>query len=306
MVNLIANPLVLRAAVLFLCGAIAFVLGMILIRHVRKSLTAENDLHAVSNSPDGLPLHLYNTVIQQLKQQKHELHVQSQAEQQRARLTETFSQAVLTNLCSGVVVFGPNGLVKSSNPAAKEILGITSISGMSPQNIFRGALVRQAVNPAKANAPGAKQAASISSLGDEPETAQLVDEIEAVLHGGSKRRQVEADYQTPSGARRFLSLTVSAIPADDDNPLGVACLITDLTQMDTIRQQQELQSEISAEMALRLRTSLTTIAGYAQQLANNRDPDLASQLASDIAQEAAQLDRSIGGFLSEKRSTASA
>jgi signal transduction histidine kinase len=54
-------------------------------------------------------------------------------------------------------------------------------------------------------------------------------------------------------------------------------------------------------MALELRTSLTTIAGYAQQLARNRDPDLAPQLANDIASEAARLDRHIGGFLAAKR-----
>jgi signal transduction histidine kinase len=52
--------------------------------------------------------------------------------------------------------------------------------------------------------------------------------------------------------------------------------------------------------ALELRTSLTTISGYAQQLARNRDPELAQQLAADIAQEAVRLDRSVGGFLTEK------
>jgi nitrogen fixation/metabolism regulation signal transduction histidine kinase len=51
-------------------------------------------------------------VIQQLKQQKHELLVQSQAEQQRARTSENFSHAVLSNLSCGVLVFGANGLVK--------------------------------------------------------------------------------------------------------------------------------------------------------------------------------------------------
>jgi nitrogen fixation/metabolism regulation signal transduction histidine kinase len=177
MVNLIANPLVLRAVALFLCCATAFLFGMIVIRRVRKSLTEETDLHAVSTSPEGLPLHLYNTVIQQLKQQKYELHVQSQAEQQRARLTETFSQAVLTNLCSGVVVFGPNGLVKTSNPAAKEILGITSISGMSPQNIFRSALVRQTVvRPAKENQPAAKPAGNTSVPSDQTAPAHRLVE----------------------------------------------------------------------------------------------------------------------------------
>ena len=59
-------------------------------------------------------------------------------------------------------------------------------------------------------------------------------------------------------------------------------------------------------MALQLRTSLTTISGYAQQLANSRDSELAKQLAGDIAHEAAQLDHSIGGFLSTKRASQAA
>ena len=53
---------------------------------------------------------------------------------------------------------------------------------------------------------------------------------------------------------------------------------------------------MSAEMALGLRTSLTTIAGYAQQLAANRNPELARQLAADIAAEAAHLDRRLAVF----------
>jgi nitrogen fixation/metabolism regulation signal transduction histidine kinase len=47
-------------------------------------------------------------VIQQLKQQKHELQVQTQTEQHRARTTENYSQAVLSNLSCGVLVFGMN------------------------------------------------------------------------------------------------------------------------------------------------------------------------------------------------------
>ena len=58
---------------------------------------------------------------------------------------------------------------------------------------------------------------------------------------------------------------------------------------------------MSGEMALGLRNSLTTIAGYAQQLAASRDAELARQLAADIAAEAAHLDRTIGGFLADAR-----
>ena len=61
------------------------------------------------------------------------------------------------------------------------------------------------------------------------------------------------------------------MPALDGSLLGAACLINDLSALEHIRLQQELR-------ALELRTSLTTISGYAQQLAKNRDPELAQQL----------------------------
>jgi signal transduction histidine kinase len=129
----------------------------------------------------------------------------------------------------------------------------------------------------------------------------LAGEIHSVLREGSKRRQVKASYTTPAGDKRHISVTVSPVPATDGSLLGAACLINDLSDLENIRRQQELQGEISAEMALELRTSLTTISGYAQQLAHNRDPEFARQLATDIAAEAARLDRTIGGFLTEKR-----
>ena len=140
---------------------------------------------------------------------------------------------------------------------------------------------------------------------DETETQAMgiASEIHTVLHEGIKRRQVEGHYKTPTGEKRFLSMTISQVPASDGNLLGVTCLINDLTELENIRRQQELQGEISAEMALQLRTSLTTISGYAQQLANNRDPEMAKEIATDIAHEAAQLDRTIGGFLTTKPMT---
>ena len=107
-----------------------------------------------------------------------------------------------------------------------------------------------------------------------------------MLREGSKCRQLEADYTTPAGRKLRIAVTVSPVPAVDGSLLGAACLISDRSEFERIRHQQELHGEISAEMALELRTSLTTIAGYAQQLARNRDPELAPQLAADIASEA--------------------
>lgn len=293
MVNLLANPLALRALLVLFAASSGFVFAIWLMRSLRRNIAAESDLDSgAAPKLEALPLHLYNTVIQQLKQQKHELQVQTLAEQRRARTTENFSQAVLSNLSSGVLVFGLNGLVKQANPAAKEILGFNSPSGMSAEDIFRGASV---CSPDSSSVYA-------DGLGDTP--GRLAEEVNAVLREGSQCRQIEADYTTPTGEKLRIAVTVSPVPAVDGSLLGAACLISDRSEFERIRHQQQLHGEISAEMALELRTSLATIAGYAQQLARNRDPELAPELAADIATEAARLDRHIGGFLVAKGAAA--
>jgi len=292
-VRLLSNPIVLRASVVFFFASSAFVMGLIFIRWLRRSIDEEANLATeAAPSLETLPLHLYNTVIQQLKQQKRELEVLTQTEQRRARTTENFSQTVLSNLSCGVLVFGTNGLVKQTNPAAKTILGFASPTGMSADDIFRCAALR--ANGQSAN--------DVFPDGTTTEPCRLAEEVHSVLREGSGRRHVEADYTTPTGEKRRISATVSPVTSVDGALLGAACLINDLSEFERIRRQQELQSELSAEMALDLRTSLTTISGYAQQLAKNRDPELAAQLAADIAQEAAHLDRNIGGFLTKRQS----
>jgi nitrogen-specific signal transduction histidine kinase len=221
--------------------------------------------------------------------------VQTLAEQRRARTTENLSQAVLSNLSSGVLVFGLNGLVKQTNPAAKQILGFNSPSGMSVEDIFRGASICS---------PDSSTAVSADRMREMP--GQLTDKVNAVLREGSKCRQFEADYATPTGQKLRIAVTVSPVPAVDGSLLGAACLIGDRSEFERIRHQQQLHGEISAEMALELRTSLATISGYAQQLARNRDPELAPALAADIAAEAARLDRHIGGFLIARNATSAA
>jgi PAS domain-containing protein len=290
-VRLLTNPLFMRAAMVLLAAGVAFVFAIWLMRALRRNIAAEADLDsAAAPTLETLPFHLYNTVIQQLKQQKHELQVQTLAEQRRARTTENFSQAVLSNLSSGVLVFGLNGLVKQANPAAKQILGFHSPSGMNAEDIFRTAVVCS------------QDPSSVYSDGLRDLPGRLTEEINAVLREGSKCRQLEADYTTPAGQKLRIAVTVSPVPGVDGGLLGAACLISDRSEFEQLRHQQQLHGEISTEMALELRTSQTTIAGYAQQLARNREPELAPQLAADIASEAARLDRRIGGFLATKRS----
>jgi nitrogen fixation/metabolism regulation signal transduction histidine kinase len=279
-VKLLTNPVFLKMVLLLLASIFALLLGWFMMRRVRKSLSDSESLPAVAATASQFPLHAYHEVIQELKQQKHELTTLRDAESRRARSTENISAAVLSNLSSGVLFFGPNGLVRQANQAAKSILGIASPSGMNAEEVFRQTAV-----------------GAVSESGSH----LLAGSVQAVLRDGIPMQSVEVEYLTPAGDRRTLFITASRVPAADGTPLGVACLINNQTDMANIRRQIELRGELSAEMALALRTSLITISGYAQQLAKNRDPELAAQIAADIAAEARHLDYTIGGFLAENR-----
>lgn len=289
MITTLTNPWILRAAIVLFAAVCAFVFAVVVMRRLRNSIAAEAEIDsAAAPTLEGLPIHLYNTVIQQLTQQKHELQAQTQAEQRRARTSENLSQAVVANLSCGVLVFGMNGLVKQANPSGREMLGFQALTGMSAEDIFRDAAV------------DSPESGGVYGDGMESFPVTVAEEVQAVLREGCQRRHFEAGYSTPAGAKLHLAMTVSAVPAVDGSLLGVACVISDRSEFEKIRRQQQLQGEISAEMALELRTSLATIAGYAQQLAKSRDLELAPRLAADIAEETAILDRRIGGFLTEK------
>lgn len=276
----LANPVFFRMAVVLVAAAFAFVVGLLLMRHLRRSIVEEASLVEDASSPDRFPLHTYHAVIQQLKQQKHELLSEQQTERRRARTSENISAAVLSNLSSGVMFFTPNGLIRQANNAAKQILGFASPIGMSAAEIFRGGSL-----------PG-------------EEALSLAEAVQSTLREKTPLRRVQAQYVTPAGEERILDITVTSVYAPNGDVLGAACLISDQTEISEIRRQQELRGDMSAEMALELRNSLATISGYAQQLAASRDPELARQLAADIAAEAAHLGRTIGGFLAAAKSVA--
>jgi len=280
--KLLTNPIFLRMAAVFFTAVFAFVVALLVMRRLRKGLIDEDFSLDTPRESESLPLHTYHAVIQQLKQQKHELQSLQQSERRRAKTSESISAAVLSNLPCGVVFFTANGLVRQANGSAKHILGFASLVGMSAAELFRDA----------------------DLLGSS--RTKLAEAVQAALQEKSPYRRLEAEYVTPRGEERELEITVSSLHGPGGEALGAACLINDRTEFLEIRRQQELRGEMSAEMALELRTSLTTISGYAQQFAASRNPELARQLASDIAAEAAHLDRTIGGFLAGTAARAAA
>jgi PAS domain-containing protein len=296
LVRILANPALLRALVVLFSAVIAFVIGLAFIRFLRQQIAQESDVSdETPKSLDALPMHLYNTVIQQLKQQKQEILVQSQSEQQRAKASEALHQAVLADLPCGVLIFGPNGLVKTSNPAAKTILGFASMTGMSAEDVFRGAVVRTGTLPSSEK--------SEPSAPAEPNSA--AEEIRTVLRERCPRRECQSAYETPAGDNRFIAMTVSSIAASDGTLLGVACLINDVSELERLREQNP-GNVIPTETALSLRNSLRTLSEAAHRLATSRDPGTVEHLANDISQKAAELDRFVGNVFTGAHSDTAA
>jgi PAS domain-containing protein len=281
---ILSNPIVLRMAIVLFGMGFAFWVATLLLRRMRRILTQESFAIDSALEIEQFPMHTYNAVIQQLKQQKHELLSVQQVERRRAKTSENISAAVLSNLSSGVLFLTTNGLVRNANGAAKSILGFAAPVGMSVGEVFRDARLN-------------------SSSGSQETLAAAV---QASLRAQSVSRRVEADYLTPADDRRILEITVSPVYAPSGETLGAACLITDKTEFALIQKQHDLRGEMSAEMALALRNSVATISTYAQQLAVSADPTLVRQLAADIASEAADLDRNIGGFLSRGKAAKAA
>jgi len=269
----------------FIAGAFAFVIGVVLMRRMRTHIDAENIDSTEPASLDRLPLHTYHAVIQQLKQQKHELQSSQQAERRRARTSENISAAVLSHLSSGVMFIDSKGLVRQANTAARQILGFASPVGMGLSEVFREAALHKTSGP----------------------QITLAEVVRHNLRDQTSSHELEVKYLTPSGQDRTLEVTVTSVQSPSGNPLGAACLINDQTELAHVRRQQAVRGEISAEMALQLRNSLATIADCAKRLSTKPDEQSLQRLASDIASEAAHLDHTIGGFLTEpKASRASA
>ena len=281
--RLLLNPMVLRMGLLLFAAIAAFGLGLFLIRRLRKNLAQEPEsLNHAPLAAEGMPVHAYHAVIQQLKQQKHELTTRQRSERRKAKASDSLSSTILSNLSCGVLFLTTSGLVRQANTAARKLLGFASPVGLHAADVFRTATLRPENN----------------SSGSESSVEQA---LAPALAGKSTVRGLVVNYFTRDGESHVLELTASPVLSEDASLMGTTLVLTDKTDIERIRHDQKMRQEISLELALELRNSLTTIAGYAQQLARSRDSELARQLADGIAHEAAQLDRTIGSFLGGAR-----
>ncbi len=283
--RLLANPLIVRMAVVLVASVFAMVVGILFIRGLRQEIAQEAAPAPVRADEGIFPLEAYHAVIQKLKQQELELNGLRRAESERAKASENVSAALLANLSSGVLLFNTQQLVQQANPAARLILGYASPAGLHARDIFRGvrSLLHESVEPASG-----------------PDT--LLGVVQSALREGITYRRMQADYLAPSGEQKVLGITVSPVRSGTET-LGVACLISDLTETKRLEQQVRVREklaslgEMSAGIAHEFKNSLATISGYAQMLTAETRGQTAGGFAERIVAETANLSRIVTGFL---------
>ena len=270
--KLLTNPLFIRAIALFLCSAAAFVVGAVAMRMLRHRMV-DGEMPDTSGAQQSLPLQAY-TVIQELKQQKFALQSEQKEQRRRTKTSEQITSAIIANLPVGMMFVAPNGLVRQANAAARRILGFASPMGMSVAQIFG-------------------EAKAFPEDGNE---IKVTDAFTNALHGNPHSDVFETWYATPSGEERSLQITLIPVQVPGGEILGLASVIADNGEAAALRQAQVIRAEESAELALKVRTSVSTIREWAEQLkaeGNGRTRGL----ADDISAEAANLENVLGQFL---------
>ena len=199
--SLLMNPMVLRMALLLFAAIAAFGLGLFLIRRLRKNLVPEPEsLNHAPLAAEGLPVHAYHAVIQQLKQQKHELATQQLSERRKAKASDTLSSTVLSNLSCGVLFFNTSGLVRQANSAARKLLGFASPVGLHVADLFRTATLRPENQARLRFGFGIeRRTSSCSRSGGEVGGSRAGAEL---LHAGWRKPCPRSDGLSGSGRRR--------------------------------------------------------------------------------------------------------
>lgn len=218
----------------------------------------------------------FQSVIGELQHKGRELEQATRRERERAERSERFSERVIAQMPTGVIVVGTTGRVTAANSSAREIFsGLQSESAVEYGSAFAGA-------------------------------PELVEMVRACLDEGvaSHRREVEMD--DPALGRRWLGASVSAIASESGRADAALCLVTDLTEVvalrESLRVRENLASlgEMAAGLAHELKNSLATIQGYGQLLARLVPAD-AEVPSAALVEEVRQLTGMVTDFLNFAR-----
>ncbi len=277
--RLLANPIVMRMGLGLLVSMAAFVVGIFGLRALRRNIVDDDLMPENFGAADTT--FAYSAVIQQLKQQKFELQNEHALQKRRAKTSDHVTATVIASVPCGVLFIGSNGLVKQANAAARQLLGFASPLGMGLDDLFR----------------------ETGAVPESGETTRLADAVKNSLRERA-RASFKAAYETAAGEQKDLGLTLIPLSATALDAAALACVIVDETSVALSQRDKLLRSEMSLEMALHMRSSLSVIRDCAEKI--GADSKNAPHFATDIAAEADRLDTFVREFLAEHSATKAA
>lgn len=216
---------------------------------------------------------MFQEIISQLKQKEEMLRRLYDDSERRAESLERYNEYILGSISTGVIICDNQGIITRFNRAAKRITGIGNIeeNELSLETVF----------------------------GKNHQITKLMDEA---LRGITYSRR-ELEIVRSDGSRQWIGLSTSQISDNENNRLGAAVLLTDLTkikQMQALIDYQEKISalgRLSAGLAHELRNSIAAIVGFGKLLKKHGLDGHALAIAESILAEALATEEMLSRFL---------
>ena len=279
------GPILLASLIAILLGsllAILFVLRWIfrpyhrlLDEAERASITSQG---LKSKDEAEFVLETFQSVVQQLQDQRSALEKLSAEARERANSAERFSERIVASLPSALIAFDANGKPITINAPGRALLGLDDRPLDQPFT---------------------------SLFEKEPELVNMVDDC---LTNGTVYRRSEVETHGRNGQVRRIGATVAPIellPGKKSN--GVLCLLTDITEVSELREQVALKKnlenlgEMSAGLAHEFKNAVAALHGYVQLLQGLDLNEKAQLAAGSLLNEVRSLSTMVTSFLNFAR-----
>ena len=211
-----------------------------------------------------------------LREKEGELSRLYAAERSKAETLDRYQQTILGSISSGVISFKPDLTIVVFNKTARQIFGIgeEEAVGRSCREVF----------------------------GEDAEITAVAGEA---LRQQRIFSRLELSVRRKDGALRRVGLSSSLLKDGEGNLVGVALLLTDLTEILRFREQAVMRDglaalgQMSAGIAHEFRNSLGVIMGYAKLLQRKLSSDEDSSYAylQEIVSEIDLLEATLRDFL---------
>ncbi len=228
-----------------------------------------------TNSTDSVEyvVAMFQEIISRLKQKEEVLQRMYDDSEKRVESLERYNEYILGSISTGVIICDKKGIITRFNRAARRITGIEK---------------------AEEN-----QQALAEVFGKNHQITKLMNEA---LRGVTYSRR-ELEMLRGDGSRQWIGLSTSQIFDNEDNRIGAAVLLTDLTKIKQMQALIDYQDKISAlgrlsaGLAHELRNSIAAIVGFGKLLKKHGLDDHSMAIADNILTEALATEEMLSRFL---------